>query len=222
MSYPDVAYFWSVNVTDGLLWKNATYHFTTVPEVSFDATASDGYIQNNSGTYAAAHDATGGTVSASATDFYVGQKSSPYGYSIYRGYIFINTSAVPDGATIMSARLSLYGEVDASDQDFFLIIQNGQPTSPHDPLQPYDYSYGNYSGNGGSLNSTGFSTSGYNNITLNITGLGWINKTGMTKLCLRSSRDINNLAPTMDEFVQIYASEHGNGFKPKLIVVYTK
>ena len=221
INYPGVSYYWSVNVTDGLLWMNATYHFTTVPEVTFDATTSDGWIENSSGSYVTARNASGGSVSASAMNFYVGQKFDPMGYFIYRGFTFFDTSAIPDDATIASATLSLYGEVDASDQDFFLIIQNGQPASPHDPLQSDDYYHGNYSGNGGSLNTTGFSSSGCNNITLNSTGRSWINKTGMTKLCLRSSRDINSVAPTINEYVRIYTSEQGSGYKPKLIVVYT-
>jgi len=221
MNYPGVSYYWSVNVTDGLLWMNATYHFTTIPAVPFDATTSDGWIENSSGLYVTARNASGGSVSASAMIFYVGQKFDPMGYFIYKGFTFFNTSAIPDDATITSATLSLYGEVDASDQDFFLIIQNGQPASPHDPLQSDDYYHGNYSGNGGSLNTTGFSSSGYNNITLNSTGRSWINKTGMTKLCLRSSRDINSIAPTINEYVRIYTSEQGSGYKPKLIVVYT-
>lgn len=222
MSYPGITYYWSVNVTDGFLWKNASYYFTTVPEVAFDGESSDGYLQNTSVSYTTAHDATVGTVFASGTDFYVGQKFGASDYFIYRGFTFFDTSAIPDGAVFTSARLSLYGEVDASDQDFFLVIQNGQPTSPHNPLLSYDYSFGNYSGNGGSFNSSSFSTTGYINITLNATGLNWINKTGTTKLCLRSDRDIDALIPTMNEFVRIYASEQGNGFKPRLIVVYTK
>jgi hypothetical protein len=222
MNYPSVTYYWSANVTDGLLWKNATYHFTTVPQVTFEATSSDGWIQNTSGVYATAHDAAGGIDSVSAADFYVGQTFISSSYSLYRGFVIFDTSAIPDDAIITSARLSLYGEVDASEQDFLLVIQSGQPTSPHDPLQTYDYSCGNYSRNGGSFSSTGFSTNGYNDITLNVTGLTWINKTGTTKLCLRSDGDINALIPTTNEFVRIYASEQGNGFKPRLIVIYMK
>jgi hypothetical protein len=192
-----------------------------MPEVPFGATASDGWIQNTSNVYATVHDATKGTITASSIDFYVGQ-SYPLDYLIYRGFIFFDTSAIPDGATITRATLSLYGEVDNSSQDFFLIIQNGQPTSPHNPLQSNDYYHANYSGNGGSFDTTSFSSTGYNNITLNSTGRGWVNKTGTTKICLRSSRDINNLAPAMDEYVRIYASEYWSRYKPKLIVVYSQ
>jgi hypothetical protein len=222
MNYPGDTYYWSANVTDGLLWTNETYHFTTVPEVTFNTTSSDGYTQNTSGSYATTYDAVEGTVSSSAIDLYIGQAFNPPLYTVYRGFVFFDTSAIPDGASITSASLSLYGDVDASDQDFFLVIQNGQPTNPHDPLAPYDYYHGNYSGNGGSFNTSGFSISGYNNITLNATGRSWINKTGMTKLCLRSNRDIFNVPPTMNEFIRIYANEKGNGFIPRLLVVYSQ
>jgi hypothetical protein len=67
------------------------------------------------------------------------------------------------------------------------------------------------------LNTSLFS-SGYNAITLR--DLSWINKTGTTKLCLRSSRDINGNAPTGNEYVNVYANEQGSGYQPKLVIAY--
>ena len=49
--------------------------------------------------------------------------------------------------------------------------------------------------------------SGYNDITLNADGRSWINKTGTTKFCIRSSRDIDGNTPSGDEFIQVYMSE---------------
>jgi hypothetical protein len=61
-------------------------------------------------------------------------------------------------------------------------------------------------------------TNGYNAIILS--NLSWINKTGITKLCLRSDRDINGIAPTGNEYVNVYANEKGSGYQPKLVINY--
>ena len=105
--------------------------------------------------------------------------------------------------------------------DFDMTIQNGMPTYPHDAFVNTDYNYTYYSGAGGNLSTAGFSTAGYNAITLSAAGLTWINTTGTTKLCLRSSRDISSTAPTGAEDVTFYAYEQGVGYWPKLDVTYT-
>lgn len=50
--------------------------------------------------------------------------------------------------------------------------------------------------------------------------LGWINKVGTTKLCLRSSRDINGQYDRTFEYVVVYTGEAGGGYRPKLTVNY--
>jgi hypothetical protein len=111
----------------------------------------------------------------------------------------------------------LYKKNDSSATDFDITIQNGQPTYPHDPLQSGDYNQNYYSGNGGTYNTSGFHN-GYNNMT--VTNLTWITKGGMTKLCLRSSRDINSKTPTGSEYVNVYSHDQGLGYMPKLVIHY--
>jgi hypothetical protein len=102
--------------------------------------------------------------------------------------------------------------------DFLLTIQNGQPVYPHNPLQTGDYAKSHYSGNGGYLNTVNF-VNGRNNITL--TSLNWINRNGITKLCLRSNRDINGTIPTGNEFVNVYSANAPTyNYVPKLIITY--
>jgi hypothetical protein len=84
-------------------------------------------------------------------------------------------------------------------------------------MQSGDYNKNYYSGNGGTLNTARF-TSGYNTIPLN--NLNWINTTGMTKLCLRSSRDINGNAPAGSEYVNVHSSEFLGMCPPKLDIIY--
>lgn len=150
-------------------------------------------ISNTDGVYATCHNAATGTVGDSLT---VGQIP---GYSIYRGFVAFDTSSIPASATIQSAILSLDGATDASVTDFDVVVTyNG--TLPHDPLAAGDFLYSQYSGNGGSFNTSTWSASS-NNITLNATGISWINKGGQTRLAIQSSRDISSTPPATNEYV---------------------
>jgi hypothetical protein len=185
-------------------------------EVAYSST-SDGNIYGNNANYNTAWTAVSGTVSS--TDGYLGQLT---GYTVHRLFLFFDTSAIPDDATVTSATLSLYGKTDLSTTDFLMTVQNGQPTYPTDPLATTDYNKAYYSDDGGSLTTDGLSTVAYNDITLNSTGESWISLTGTTKLCVRSSRDIAGTTPTGNEYVQVYlAEETGTSKDPKLTVNYT-
>ncbi|PVV83520.1 hypothetical protein [Dehalogenimonas alkenigignens] len=143
-------------------------------------------------------------------------------YTVDRSFLYFDTSSIPDDATITSATIGLYGAIDQSVTDFNLTVTNGQSTYPHDPLQSGDYNKANYSGSGGTLNTSGFTTSGYNTITLDATGRNWINKTGTTKLGVFSSRDIAITTPTGNEYVGVYATDQtGTDKDPLLTVTYT-
>jgi PKD repeat protein len=188
------------------------------PTLTVYSTSSDGYISNSGNNYNTVRTATTGTLDSSGTFISIGQKmvSGPT-YSIYRGFVFFNTSTLPSNAYLDTATLSLYKKDDFSTTDFDITIQNGQPTYPHDAMQSGDYNKNYYVGNGGTLNTAQFS-SGYNEIKM--TSLNWIAKGGTTKLCLRSSRDINGNAPTGNEYVNVYSNEFLGMCQPKLVVVY--
>jgi hypothetical protein len=147
--------------------------------------------------------------------------TTPSEYHIYRGFLFFNTSELPANAYLTNAMLSLYKKNDYSATDFTITAQNGQPDFPNDPLDGGDYDKEHYSGNGGGLNTTSF-VNGRNNITL--TDLSWINVGGVTKLCLRSDRDINGTAPKELEYVEVYSAnlyqESGEHYRPELIITY--
>ena len=189
---------------------------------TFYSTASDGYIYSGLQTsYATAHDAETGYVDDTNFVVKIGQDWMPGSqYDISRAFLFFDTSSLGASATITSATLSVYGELDNSFDDFNIVVQNGQPTYPHEPLQAGDYYYAHYSGNGGQFNTASFTCSGYNDIQLNSDGISWINKTGTTKLCLRSDRDINSITPSTKEYVEVYAYEQGEGYRPKLTITY--
>lgn len=184
---------------------------------------SDGWIMAYAPTYAVAHDkATGQYLDDESNEVFVGQYNSSVSFNIYRGYQIFDTQLLPDTANITGAVLSIYITEDNSDTDFNVTIQNGQPTYPHIPLQTGDYYYDHYSGDGGSRNTTdGLSVGSYWNITFSEDGLDWISLTGYTKLCLRSSNDINEISSTGDEYIVFYSAETGGQQKAKLYITYT-
>jgi hypothetical protein len=58
----------------------------------------------------------------------------------------------------------------------------------------------------------------YSNIVLNTNGRNWINKGGITKFCLRSSKDIISLAP-VEGITDIVVIDKVT-YPPKLIITY--
>jgi len=188
----------------------------------------DGSIDSADVVYATARNTTTSVDSYSdyGTVFSVGQLFSGAVYQIDRGYVYFDTSSIPDGATIDNATLSLCAAASGGyppAKDWNLTIQNGQPTYPHIPLDyaQEDYYYAHYSGNGGNISTSEMSADTYFNISLTATGLTWIDDDGTTKLILRSSADINYTAPVGNDFVCFYAKEKGVAYAPKIYVGYT-
>jgi hypothetical protein len=201
-----------------------TFPVVIDPTLTVDSLTNDGYIYKTNSNYNTAWTASTGTISSSDNYISIGQNkvaSLPPDYRIYRGFVLFNTSSLPSNAVIDNAKLSLYKKDDYSTTDFAITIQNGQPVYPHNPLQTGDYVKSHYSGNGGSLNTMYF-VNGRNDFGL--TNLSWINRTGITKLCLRSSRDISGTTPTGSEYVNVYSADtmdsHGESYKPRLIITY--
>jgi hypothetical protein len=204
--------------------KGVKYPITVDPTVNYITSANDGVLNGyDVSSYATAHNSTSGTSYYSAVNSYVGQYRSGTQYNIHRLAFYFDTSALPDDAVITAASLSLYGKTDDSDQDFNMQITNGQSTYPHSPMIDSDYSYLNYTGNGGTLTSAGFTTVGYNSIPLNATGMSWITATGITKLYVVSDRDYTSTPPAnlVDEELMIWMYEKGSGYQPKLDITFT-
>lgn len=189
---------------------------------TFYTSSSDAYLAEADANYNTARTtAAGDTLNSTSTWAIIGQAYSGGVYGVWRYALYFDTSSLPDDAIITSATLSLYGYGDFSDTDFDIQIQSGMPTYPHDPAVVGDYNYSYYSDNGGSLSTSSFVLSAYNDITLSATGLTWISKTGATKLMIRSSRDINGNTPTGSETIYVYTYEQGSGYRPKLEVTYS-
>jgi PKD repeat protein len=200
-----------------------TFPVVVDPTLTVNTTTSDGYLYKPNSNYTEVWSLSEGMVSSDDEYISIGQRKTtvPSEYYIYRGSLFFDTSMLPTNACITNATLSLYKKDDYSATDFTITVQNGQPTYPHDPLEYGDYDKEHYLGNGGGLNTTNF-VNGRNNITL--TNFSWIAAGDVTKLCLRSSRDIDGIAPTGEEYVNVCSAnlkeESNPDPRPKLIVIY--
>jgi hypothetical protein len=197
---------------------------TAETSATFYATGDSGYVYKSRSTYSSAFTYTTGTVLNTGDYIRIGQYYGGGLYRINRSFLIFDTSSIPSNAIITSATLSLYQVLADSDQsatDFDIVIQNGQPDYPNVPLVTGDYYYAHYSGDGGSINTSNLSDETI--ITLNADGLSWIQKgVGvLTKLALRSSRDINQIQPSGYEYVYFYDSDHDEIYFPKLVVNYT-
>ena len=202
-----------------------TFPVVIDPTLTVNASTSDGYIYQFDTNYSTAWSASEGIVSSDDKYLSIGQTglNISLDYYIYRGFLFFDTSELPANANIKNATLSLYKKDDYSATDFTITVQTGQPTYPHDPLEKEDYDQKSYSGNGGGLkNGGGLNTTtfvnGRNNLTL--TNVSWITAGDITKLCLRSSRDISGNTPSGNEYVTVYASEQ-EGCQPMLVIVFS-
>ena len=63
-------------------------------------------------------------------------------------------------------------------------------------------------------------STGWKYFTLNETGIACVNKTGWTKLCVRTTEDVLDNAPTDGHYASFYSSESGSGNNPYLLITY--
>lgn len=193
-------------------------------DVTIQTTASDGYIYQENRTYQGARDAASGTRSyGSDLQLIVGQKIAPNNnYLVYKTFLYFDTSSLPDDATIASATLSLYLAYTLNTATWDIVVQNGQPTYPHDPLVLADFNQTYYNGDGGRIAALDI-VAGYNDITLNENAQkNWIRKDNITKLALRSSKDIDNQPPSSGEReIRFHSYERSSGYPPTLTVLLT-
>jgi len=158
---------------------------------------NSGLLEKQSYSYSGAHDFPVANISVlNPSWLFIGQLNQSGFYSVLRDYLFFDTSAIFRGAEIINATLCLY---ESSGTSYFgtynLIVQNGQPNYPSNPIQLTDYNKNFYSGNYGNLSTDDMIFGDYNYIPLDksIITLG-----SLTKLCLRSENDVNGVNDESD------------------------
>ncbi len=173
-----------------------------------------------SNVYTTARDAVSGTVGTE--DHSCGQQYSAPDYVIWRVPLLFSTP-LPAGATVTAAELWFYPSWKSPDA-CSIVIQNGQPTYPHNPAVAGDYDRTHYADDGGSIASSAITTAAWNKITLNATGLTWvqIGVGAVTKLMLRSSKDISGSAPAgTGDGIQFNGTYYPGTNVPYLKIWYT-
>lgn len=194
------------------------------------ATTVDGFVglENSSTDWATVRDATDGNVNNYTNvdnEFALAVFNSGSGnYSIKRGFLLFDTSALGAGATITAAVLGLAGNGDAE--------QNADSTALHavscNPASNTALANADYDQVGstsyGSINLSSWNeTLGtFNDITFNSDGLAAISTISITKIGLRIARDLNNSAPTGNNWIRACSSDNGTAARhPKLTITYT-
>ena len=189
-------------VLDKRFLETAVYPVRTDTTTNYYAGAGDGVVRNEvtSGTWTTAHDATTGT-SAYPTDttVYGPHIQELAGNGTYwwlnRLFLPIDTSGLGAGATVSAAVLYLWpGGTDNTDNDgddWINVVQTDQPSTS--TLTTADFNNCGATDNpteGATRVDIGNITGAqYNTWTLNATGRGWIDKTGVTMLGMREGHD---------------------------------
>ena len=220
----------------GLLNYVGLFEYLEFPQIMLTVTdvfsdLDDGYVGSNDlTTWAAARSsATGNDVDGgggAAILYAYSRKVNAGSWWLYRSFVPFDTSSIPDTDTIDAATFSLWGLTGGANTDStsVVFIQTTQPDPPTDLVAgDYDSLTLDTPAEGATrLAFASIATGAYNDITLNATGRGWVNKTGYTKLGYRAALDVDNSEPTGDNNARFSsANEAGTTQDPKLSVTHT-
>lgn len=175
-------------------------------------------------TWSAVRDGSGGGVTNGTNDYviYTQAGNATNYWAIYRGFMSFDTSSL--SGTISSAKLSLYVTFRAgqlTDRGSICLSQN-QADFNNISSNDYYAVRNNTTRMADDFVLSTLTTSAYNDITFNSTGISNISKTGITGLLLRTKEDVDNTAPTWSsgnplDTVRCYMSDNGTN-KPQLVV----
>ena len=210
--------------------NEAVFPVFTDTTTSYFAGSGDGYVRNT-GTggqsFATVRNAASGTENSETDSSSANSPMTLYNstfnwYRVGRNFYPIDTSGIDDGATISSAsfkvKCNASGPTD-SDGISAYIIQTSQASTT--ALENTDYSAVAFT-SGGSKTLASMAANTYQSFTLDATGLGWISKTGTTKLGLILEQDLNgspNPSASGNAIGLYYSEESGTGNDPYLEVV---
>lgn len=211
---------------------------TTYPDADPETTTVDGAVGDRSGTWSAMQNGTGdgpvATDSGTGTAAFVGQglyKTAKWQHD--RAFFLFDTSSIGDSDTLDSATLDLYATTQQRAKNTaydFLVVVQSSPAS-NTALTTSDF------GNCGSAQSptegsdhieiVDVTTSAYQTFTLNATGEGYVDFTGVTKLGVRGGDEFQSSAPSGwtsgngNRVIFNTAENSGTSTDPKLIVEHT-
>jgi len=184
--------------------------------------AQDGYINYIDGTWATARDATAGENAypdvhnnAAPLRAYLHRGS----YNLSRCFFIFDTSGIT--STVASVTLKIYGAY-AGAADFFVVKSSQGATleiADYDAIDGWNNSGVDNEGNVTKYSSeiTSWSTSGYNDITLNSTALSdMVSLDSFTVCLIESVHDLRNVAPTANTFKNgmYFQNQDGTSYDP--------
>ncbi|MEK6819533.1 MAG: hypothetical protein AABY10_06405, partial [Nanoarchaeota archaeon] len=191
----------------------------------FNATAGDGHVLRDTGavgTWRNAHDTANGTArNWTATTMTVMSNEADLinnEFFIYRLFIPVNTTNIPDNATVDSATFHFYvtavnnGDNDGED---FIVLVGPTNQSSTSTLITDDYNkIGNLTNAteiSDRIDVTSISTGTWQKFTLNSAGRALVNKTGLTLLGMREGHDQLNIsiASNVNNQLSIITNEGG-------------
>ncbi|MBA7590460.1 hypothetical protein ES708_32580 [subsurface metagenome] len=132
---------------------------------------------------------------------------------------------VPFPAPIQYASIKVkrYATTQPLKLDFDVVVQDGQPDFPHDPIELTDYYRKWYLGNYGQIKASELPIDEWGDIILNSRGLDRITLGGVYKVLLRSSRDMGDIPPYKaenEERININMNT-GYDYDPRLVIRIT-
>jgi hypothetical protein len=187
---------------------------------SYYAGAGDGLCTVTTGTWAQIRSSAGEWVDAGYTNL-PWRVRMTVSNQLSRLFLPTDTSGIPDSAIITDAvfYLSTNGQLPGARTITLILTTQSDPTTL--AIGDYDNLTLDSPVEGASrVNITANSTIG---LTMNSSGLSWINKTGYTLLGIREgSKDIDNVEPVDNAGTYIKASQDATiGLRPRLDVTYS-
>lgn len=200
--YKELGKYYLVKRVPKEIFQNATYPIFADDPVRYDPPAGDGTIERGyDADWATAHGAATGSwagpvYSQMETGSISGNPST--GRKINRLFIPIDTSGIADGDTITAAELYMYviskRNNDNDGDDWINVVQTSQPSTTTLTTADFDLcgAVTNPTEGATRIDLGSITTSAYNSWTLDATGRGWIDKTGISMLGLREGHDALN------------------------------
>lgn len=144
-------------------------------------------------------------------------------YDIIRAFFPFDTSSIPDGAVISSAVFSIYGYSTTNNDNSSAAALVGATPASNTVLADGDFDQvGSTRFCDSDIAFASWSTAGYNNFTLNATGIAAVAKAGYTVFGLRTSHDLDNSAPAGTNKIGGYTNGAAEANSPKLVITYTQ
>jgi hypothetical protein len=182
--------------------RDAVYPVMTDHPTNYYAGNGDGYVANyrEGSSFSAVRGASDGTQAAYGSFITNSTYNYEYYYSsdpansfaITRGFFPIDTQSIGDSDNITAATLYIRFAGRSGDS-YISVVQSTQANTAS--LATGDFDQLGTTKGSNDITMANISTSAYTGWTLNATGIGWISKTGYTKLGTRYGKDIDNQAP---------------------------